>query len=504
MLLIKTQALALQVYKSWIRSDFFDEQTKAELFALSDEQEIEDRFYRDLAFGTGGLRGVMGAGTNRMNEYVVLKATHGLAQCLLSQPKFGVTAKGVAIAYDTRLHSNEYAKAAVLTLCALGIPAYLFDAPMPTPVLSFAVRRLSCAAGIVITASHNPKEYNGCKVYDANGCQIVPRIANELMRFVNETEITQTHLADGEDARRSRLLLDIGSSALAEFLNAVQEQTHALPLSTRKALCIVYTPLHGTGLNPVREVLYANGFDMTLVSVQAEPDGSFSTVKSPNPEDPAALALGIALAQRIGADIVLGTDPDCDRVGVAVHQGDELALLTGNQIGGLLVDYVLSRRLGCLGAGDTIVKTIVTSELGTQIARAHGLRKVDTLIGFKYIGELVCQYEASGEYRFLMGYEESYGYLIGDHARDKDAVVSSLPICEMAAYYKERGKTLWDVLQNLYSEYGFYLDTLDSYTLKGKDGSERIQTLMQAFRSDGIHMPNDLQTQSLTKKRKIS
>jgi len=500
---MRTQALALQVYKSWLRSDFFDEQTKAELASLTDEQEIEDRFYRDLAFGTGGLRGVMGAGINRMNEYVVRKATCGLARYLLSHLDFGATAKGVAIAYDTRLRSAEFAKATALTLCATGIPAYLFDAPMPTPVLSFAVRRLSCAAGIVITASHNPKEYNGYKVYDANGCQIVPRIANELIRFVNETEITQTSLADEEDARKSGLLRGIGSNVLAEFLNAVQQQTHALPLSARKALRVVYTPLHGTGLVPVREVLSANGFDLTLVSEQAEPDGNFSTVKSPNPEDPAALALGIETAKRLGANLVLGTDPDCDRVGVAIRQGDELTLLTGNQIGALLVDYVLSRRSGCLSAGDTIVKTIVTSELGAQIARAHGLRTVDTLTGFKYIGELACQYEASGEYRFLMGYEESYGYLIGTHARDKDAVVSSLLICEMAAYYKQRGETLWDVLQHLYAEYGFYLDALDSFTLKGKDGSSRIQTLMQAFRRDGIHMLNDSQTKMLDYSRGI-
>ena len=495
--MIKTQRLAFEAYKSWLQSDFFDEQTKAELLDLSDEREIEDRFYRDLAFGTGGLRGVMGAGTNRMNEYVVRKATSGLARYLLSQPDSGASEKGVAIAFDTRLHSAEYAKAAALTFCAMGVPAYLFDVPMPTPVLSFAVRRLSCAAGIVITASHNPKEYNGYKVYDANGCQIVPRIANALIRFVNETQITQTCLASEGDARESGFLRNVGSSVLAEFLSAVQEQAHELSALARKALRVVYTPLHGTGLIPVREILTSNGFDLTLVHEQTEPDGNFSTVRSPNPEDPAALALGIEAAERLGADLVLGTDPDCDRVGVAIRQGDKFALLTGNQIGALLVDYVVSRRANRLDAKDTIVKTIVTSELGARIARAHGLRTVDTLTGFKYIGELACQYEATDEYRFLMGYEESYGYLIGTHARDKDAVVSSLLICEMAAYYKQRGETLWDVLQRLYAEYGFYLDALDSFTLKGKDGSERIQTLMQVFRRDGIQLSSDPMEQVL-------
>lgn len=480
-----------------MHSVFFDQQTRAELAFLTDETEIEDRFYRDLAFGTGGLRGVMGAGTNRMNEYVVRKATCGLAQYLLSQPDSGVSAKGVAIACDTRLHSSEYARAAALTLCAMGIPACLFDAPVPTPVLSFAVRRLSCAAGIVITASHNPKEYNGYKVYDSNGCQIVPRIANELIRFVNQTEISKTVLAEEQVAKQRGLLKSVGAEVLREYLNAVQTQAHELSESARKALRVVYTPLHGTGLVPVREVLTANGFDLTLVPEQAEPDGGFSTVKSPNPEDPEALAIGIATAQRTGADIVLGTDPDCDRVGVAIRQKDGFTLLSGNQIGALLVNYVILRRVDRLTAKDTIVKTIVTSELGARIAQAKGLRAVDTLTGFKYIGELACRYEESGEYRFLMGYEESYGCLIGSHAKDKDAVVSSLLICEMAAYYKARGQTLWDVLQNLYSEYGFYLDALDSVTLKGKDGSERIQTLMQAFRRNGIPLPNDPQTQAL-------
>lgn len=486
-----------QRLQEWTSSEFYDDQTKADLAAISDKREIEDRFYRDLAFGTGGMRGVMGAGTNRMNEYVVRKATCGLSKYLLSQPESGATEKGVAIAYDTRLHSSEYARAAALTLCAMGIPAYLFDAPMPTPVLSFAVRRLSCAAGIVITASHNPKEYNGYKVYDANGCQIIPGIVNELIRFVNETEITQTRLADEAEAKRTNLLRAVKNTLLNEYLDAVQTQAHELENSARQALRVVYTPLHGTGRIPVCEALRANGFDLTLVSEQAEPDGNFTTVKSPNPEDPEALALGIAKAQRAGADIVLGTDPDCDRVGVAIRQKDAFTLLSGNQIGALLVNYVILRRADRLDAKDTIVKTIVTSELGARIAQTKGLRTVDTLTGFKYIGEQVCQYEASGEYRFLMGYEESYGYLIGTHARDKDAVVSSMLICEMAAYYKAQGKTLWDVLQNLYAEYGFYLDALDSFTLKGKDGSERIQALMQAFRRDGIPVSSDRQTQTL-------
>ena len=494
MRLSETQKSIHQAYQTWMQSDFFSEQTRTELSGLSSEEEIEDRFYRDLAFGTGGLRGVMGAGTNRMNEYVVRKATSGLADYLLSRHE-NAKAGGVAIAFDTRLRSGEFAKAAALTLCEAGIPVFLFDKPVPTPVLSFTVRRLNCAAGIVITASHNPKEYNGYKVYDEHGCQIVPRIANELIRFVNKTQIMQTRLANEEDARRSGLLRGVDSGVFTDYLRAVQEQAHALPAPARKALRVVYTPLHGTGLRPVSEVLAANGFDLSLVQEQAEPDGNFSTVRSPNPEDPAALALGIEAAKQLGADLVLGTDPDCDRVGVAARQGDEFLLLSGNQIGALLVDYVILRRAERLGAEDTIVKTIVTSELGAMIARARGLRTVDTLTGFKYIGELACRYEESGEYRFLMGYEESYGYLIGDHARDKDAVVSAMIICEMAAYYKQQGKTLLDVLQDLYAEYGFFLDALDSFTLKGKDGSARIQTLMEVFRREGIALPDDDQTQ---------
>lgn len=475
----------------WKHDPFFSRMTQEEVKAISNSADLEDRFCQNLEFGTGGLRGIMGAGTNRMNEYTVRKASTGLANFLIDQNADDAKTRGVAIAYDTRKHSSEFAKVTALTLCAHDIPVFLFDQPMPTPVLSYTVRQLSCVAGVVITASHNPKEYNGYKVYDEKGCQIIPRIANQLIRFVNGVAITETITLGELTARLSGLLRTIGEEQLNSFLEAVSKQAHILPEDTIHSLRVVYTPLHGTGYIPVSRILENRGYSLTLVEQQAQPDGNFSTVVTPNPEESSALLMGIQCAKQEDADIVLGTDPDCDRVGVAVLHENSYTLLTGNQIGALLVNYVLTRRYENLSSIDTVIKTIVTSELGVEIAKEHGLKTIETLTGFKYIGEQICLIEREGERRFVMGYEESYGYLIGDHARDKDAVVASMMICEMAAYYKAQNMTLLDVIQEIYRTYGYYIDSLESITLQGQSGSARIKSLMLIFRQQGIQLKTD-------------
>ena len=456
----------------------FDDETKQELLKITDEKELEDRFYKDLQFGTGGLRGIMGAGPNRMNKYTVGKATLGLAEYLLEAFD---GEKRVVIAFDSRNHSEDFAKTAAQVLSAKGITVYLFDKIMPTPVLSFAVKYLNCTAGIVITASHNPKEYNGYKVYDNNGCQLVPEYADKVIAYVNAiTDLRAVPHLDYEVAVASGMIHLVGDEVLDAFLAAVK--TQALYTETN-GLKVVYTPLHGTGNIPVRRIL--SDFHVSVVPEQELPDGDFSTVRSPNPEEKDALTLGIAQAEKENADLVLGTDPDCDRVGIAVRQGDAYVLLSGNQVGALLADFVLSHKKDTLDEKSTLVKTIVTNDLGANIARNYGLQIVETLTGFKYIGDRINHYEQSGSNMFVMGYEESYGYLVGTHARDKDAVVASMLICEAAAYHKANGKTLVDALHELYAKYGFYLDALDSFTLKGKDGAEKIRAIMSAFRTAG-------------------
>lgn len=456
----------------------FDDETKQELLKITDEKELEDRFYKDLQFGTGGLRGIMGAGPNRMNKYTVGKATLGLAEYLLEAFD---GEKRVVIAFDSRNHSEDFAKTAAQVLSAKGITVYLFDKIMPTPVLSFAVKYLNCTAGIVITASHNPKEYNGYKVYDNNGCQLVPEYADKVIAYVNAiTDLRAVPHLDYEVAVASGMIHLVGDEVLDAFLAAVK--TQAL-YTESNGLKVVYTPLHGTGNIPVRRIL--SDFHVSVVPEQELPDGDFSTVRSPNPEEKDALTLGIAQAEKENADLVLGTDPDCDRVGIAVHQGDAYVLLSGNQVGALLADFVLSHKKDTLNEKSTLVKTIVTNDLGANIARSYGLQIVETLTGFKYIGDRINHYEQSGSNTFVMGYEESYGYLVGTHARDKDAVVASMLICEAAAYHKANGKTLVDALHELYAKYGFYLDALDSFTLKGKDGAEKIRAIMSAFRTAG-------------------
>ena len=462
-------------YEKWLG---FDEDTKAELLAITDEKEIEDRFYKDLEFGTGGLRGIMGAGANRMNKYTVSKATQGLADYLKAEFDGELS---VAIAHDSRNNSRQFAIYAAEVLCANGIKVYLYDTLMPTPVLSFTVRHLGCTAGAVVTASHNPKEYNGYKIYDQTGCQLCPDQANKVIGYVNAIEDLKAvpHL-DIAEAEKQGLYCSIGSEVLDAFLKEVKKQSLYEEPSNIK---IVYTPLHGTGNIPVRKIL--EGMNVSVVKEQELPDGNFSTVRSPNPEEKDALTLALKQAEREDADLVFGTDPDCDRIGAGVKHDGKYTLITGNQMGALLVNFVLNMKKDSLNSKSTLVKTIVTSELGANIARSFGLNVVETLTGFKYIGDQINRYEKSGDKEFVIGYEESYGYLVGTHARDKDAVVSSMLVCQMAAYYYNQGKTLIDALNDIYDEYGYYLDALDTFVLKGIEGAQKIQSLMTEFRENG-------------------
>lgn len=458
-------------YEQWL--SFADESTRTELESINDEKEIEDRFYKDLAFGTGGLRGIMGAGSNRMNRYTVGKATLGLARYLKSKNDGEIS---VAIAYDTRNNSQYFAKTAAGIFASQGIKVNIYEMVVPVPVLSFTTHFLGCTAGVMITASHNPKEYNGYKVYDSKGCQFCTEDAKNAIGFINDI----TDYSSIPFMEESELINYIGEKELNAFLAEVKKQSL---YEEKSDLKIVYTPLHGTGNIPVRRML--EGMDVTVVKEQELPDGNFSTVRSPNPEEKDALTIAIEKAKKIGADLVLGTDPDCDRVGIAVKDGDDYKLFTGNQTGALLVKFVLTMKKDTLNKKSTLVKTIVTSQLGANIGRKFGLQVEETLTGFKYIGDKINKYEQTGEQEFVIGYEESYGYLVGTHARDKDAVVSSMLICQMAAWYKNQGKTLVDALNEIYDEYGYYLDFLDSFVLKGKDGAEKIQNLMTYFRNKG-------------------
>lgn len=479
----------MEAFEFWRDDDFFDVSTRKELAELNietDKKEIEDRFYRDLEFGTGGLRGVMGAGTNRMNKYTVGKATMGLANYLLDAYGAEVCAeRGVVIGYDTRNNSEYFAKTAANVLSGMGIRVYLHVHARPTPQLSFSVKFWNAVAGVVVTASHNPKEYNGYKVYDEFGCQLVPWQAKQVIAYVDAITDYRSINFEGNDALIS--MADVTDN----FIVAVLKQSRYQDEAGKKNLHVVYTPLHGTGNVPVQKTLRLDGFtQVDSVAEQVIADGNFPTVISPNPEDRRALQLGIAQAERTNADIVLGTDPDSDRVGVAVKTENGYQLMTGNQIGALLMDFVLNNTDLSTYKNPAVVKTVVTSELGTEIARKKGLAVFSTLTGFKFIGEKITQFERAKQegnlardYDFILGYEESYGYLAGTHARDKDAVVSSLLICEMAAKLKAEGKTLVDRMNEIYEEFSYYRDELDSFTLKGKDGLEKISSMMADLRN---------------------
>lgn len=483
-------------YNEWMNNPYFDDETKQELKAIqNDEKEIEDRFYKELEFGTGGLRGVIGYGTNRINKYTVRKATFGLCNYILKKCKEDGQKRGVVIAYDSRHKSKEFCIEAAKTLAACGIKAYIYDSLRSTPQLSFSVRYLNCVAGIVITASHNPPEYNGYKVYWSDGGQVCPDIANEIIQEVNKIEdyskIPTTKLGDN-------LIQVLNKDIDNAFINEVKKQIINQDVIDRVGdkIKIIYTPIHGTGNIPVREVLKQSGFkNVEVVKEQELPDSNFSTVEYPNPEEKAVFEIAIEMAKNFGADIIMGTDPDCDRVGVVVKNNEgEYVVLNGNQVGSLLVEYVISNNKENISnqVNPTIIKTIVTSELGAKIAKENGVECIDTLTGFKFIGEKINQFEQNKDRTFVMGYEESYGYLVGTHARDKDGVVSALLISEMAAYYYDKGMTLYKGLQEVYKKYGYYKEDLKSITLKGIDGMKQIQNIMDYFRNSDIQTIADI------------
>jgi len=496
-------------YQEWINNNTLDENTKNDLLEIqNNDAEIKERFYKDLEFGTGGLRGIIGAGTNRINKYTVRKATQGLANYIKkSKDKNGNMR--VAIAYDSRHFSDVFAEEAALVLAANNIKAYLFDALRPTPELSFAVRHLGCDAGIVITASHNPSEYNGYKVYSSDGGQITLETANAIIHEIKELDLfTDVITCSKEDAVNNKLLVYLGEEIDKEYLKNVTKLSINPEISKEvEDFKIVYTPLHGTGLMPICKSLEMLGYkEVHIVESQKVPNGDFPTVKSPNPEEREALKEAIGFAEEISADIVLGTDPDTDRVGVAVRtEKGNYELLTGNQIGALLTHYLVSNKKD-ITSKDAVIKTIVTSELGANIAKSYGATVLDTLTGFKFIGEKIKEFEETGEYDFLFGYEESYGYLAGTFVRDKDAVISSVLIVEMAAYYKKSNMTLINALESIYTGYGYYLDHLESYTFKGIEGQEKINKIVSIFRDrnnllerfDGIDIIEDYSDQTKT------
>ena len=464
----------LTEYKRWL--ELGSAQERSELAGL-DQSEIKERFYTELEFGTAGMRGIIRTGTNGMNERTVARATLGLAEFIKAHGE-DAARRGVVISYDSRFKSREFAELTARVLAQAGVKAILYDALRPVPLLSFGVRYFKAFAGVMITASHNPKEYNGYKVYDENGCQLVPRDADELTEFVNRAGDAAGRESRGQEEK----MTFIGDEAVSAFISAIMKET--VWQGKPPALRIVYTPLHGAGNKPVRAALARAGFrDVRVVAEQEAPDGDFPTVKSPNPEESGALQMGIGEAEKIGADIVIGTDPDSDRIGVAVRTDGGFRLITGNQMGALLTDFVLTMRKDRLTPASLIIKTIVTGELGADIARAKGVQVEETLTGFKYIGEKITAYENDPAKDFIMGYEESYGYLIGMHARDKDAVGTAVLICEMAAWYRTKGMTLIDALDRLYEQYGYRLDRTISYTLPGKDGMEKIARIMEALRT---------------------
>ena len=480
----------MENYKKWCEDTYFDEATRAELKAIEgNDKEIQERFYKDLEFGTGGLRGIIGAGTNRLNIYTVSKATQGFANYIIKQGEEAVK-KGVAIAFDSRRMSPEFAEITALVLNGNGIKTYIYPSLRPTPMLSFAVRELNCTGGVVITASHNPPEYNGYKVYWADGGQIPYPRDEAIIEEVNAvTDFHTIKTANKDEAVKAGLFNVIGEEVDEAFdKNVLAQIVNPEIIKEQHDLKIVYTPIHGSGNKPVRRVLKKAGFEnVTVVPEQELPDSEFTTVGYPNPENPAVFELAIKLAEKIDADIILGTDPDCDRVGAVVKTKDgSYTVLTGNMTGTLICNYICSQKakLGTLPKNGALVSTIVSSEMTKAIAKKYNLAYFDVLTGFKYIGEKIKEFEQTGEYQYVFGFEESYGCLSGTYARDKDAVVASLLICEMAAYYKSRGMSLYDGLMELYDTYGVYKEIIHSITLKGIEGIENMKKIMDTLRKD--------------------
>lgn len=477
-------------YEYWCTSPIFDDATKSELKSLEgNEDEIFDRFYRELEFGTGGLRGVIGAGTNRMNFYTVGKATQGLANFINKQ---GAAAKGVAIAFDSRRMSPEFADTAACVLAANGIKAYIFDSLRPTPELSFALRTLGCTAGIVVTASHNPPEYNGYKVYWEDGAQITAPKDAQIIGEVNAIkDYAEIKKMTTQEAKAAGLYEVIGKEIDDKYMEALKKLVlHPEAIKQMaSSLKIVYTPLHGTGNVPVRRVLKELGFEqVTVVPEQELPDGNFPTVSYPNPEDKKAFALALDLAKKVDADLVLATDPDADRLGVYAKdtKTGEYKVFTGNMSGMLICEYEMSQKkaLGILPDNGALVTTIVSSNMAQAVAKEYGMKFIECLTGFKYIGEQIKFFEQTGSNEYVFGFEESYGCLVGTHARDKDAVVAVMALCEAAAYYKTQGITLWDQMLNIYNKYGYYKEDLFTMTFKGADGAKKMQDMMDAYRKN--------------------
>lgn len=481
---------ALEKYKFWLKDSYFDEKTKEELLAIAeDKNEIEERFYRDLEFGTGGLRGIIGAGTNRMNIYTVRKATQGLANYILKEK---TQEKGVAIAFDSRNMSHEFAQEAALCLAANGIRAYIFPSLRPTPELSFALRKLGCTAGIVVTASHNPPEYNGYKVYWEDGAQITaPRDRQIIEEVQAVTDFDMVKTMSCENAVRAGLYEVISSEMDDCYMEELKKLVVRPEVIHRQAknLKIVYTPLHGTGNIPVRRILRELGFEQVYVVKEQElPDGDFPTVSYPNPEDKKAFALALKLAEEVEADVVLATDPDADRLGIYAKDTRDgvYKSFTGNMSGMIILEYLLSQKkeLGLLPDNGAIVTTIVSGKMSAEIAKRYKMKRIETLTGFKYIGEQIKFFEQNHSYDFQFGYEESYGCLVGTHARDKDAIVAVMALCEAAAYYKEKGISLCEQMENLYETYGFFKENLCTVTLKGQDGAKKIASIMERIRKE--------------------
>ena len=479
-----------EAYRFWCTDPYFDEKTKEELRAIAQEEtEIRERFYRDLEFGTGGLRGIIGAGTNRMNLYTVRKATQGLANFIIKE---GGQERGVAIAYDSRNMSVEFSEEAALCLCANGIKTYRFESLRPTPELSFALRELGCIAGIVVTASHNPAEYNGYKVYWEDGAQVTPPKDSQIIDEVNAvTDWNTVKIMDRAAAEAAGLYHVIGKDIDDRYMQALKKLVLQPDVvrEVGKTMKVVYTPLHGTGNVPVRRILKEIGLEQVFVVPEQElPDGNFPTVASPNPENKSAFEMALALAQKEGAELVLATDPDADRLGVYAKDSKtgEYMSFTGNMSGMLICEYVLSQKqaLGKIAKDGFIVKTIVSTNMADKVAEAYGVELKECLTGFKFIGELIKLAEESGKGTFEFGFEESYGCLVGTHARDKDAVVAVMMLCEAAAYYKTQGLTLWDQMMRIYEKYGFFREGLETLTLKGYEGAQKIKSMMEDIRNN--------------------
>ncbi len=478
-------------YTKWLNSPIVDNDTKEELKAIADnEKEIEERFYRELEFGTAGMRGILGAGTNRMNIYNVRRASMGVAEYVNKEGASAANA-GVLIGYDTRHFSRTFAEETAKVLTANGIKVYLFPIVHSVPEVSFGIRELKCAAGVMITASHNPKEYNGYKVYGPDGGQLPPEAADVVVKAIDSYDVfDDVKYISLEEAVEKNLLIVPGNELDEKFIEAVmkQQQNPEAVKAVADTFKLIYTPFHGTGSRPVKEVLKRIGFkNVLVVKEQDTEDGDFPTVASPNPENKEGFTIAIEMAKENDVDVIIGTDPDCDRVGIVVRDAEGVyRTLTGNQTGALLVDYILrsKKEKGTLPENGVVIKTIVTTELAAAIAESYGIEIMNVLTGFKYIGEKMTEFQQTGEHTYLIGFEESYGYLVGDHARDKDGVVASMLIAEMAAYYKTKGKSLYEALQDIYAKYGYYSEKTVSITMPGKDGMEKMAAMLSELRNN--------------------